>query len=282
MQSKFIAQAQSKRLTCSLTSLLLLLIWFVIGVNAAQDSAANDPSTLAAQIEKQRQRLSSTDEEERRDAVMRLGALRQPAASKAAASALADLSVSVRVAAMTAIRWLPADESAALLIPQLNEKDPFVRQEAAYALGKSGSRTAVDPLTTLLPTEKDSGVRAAVVVSLGMIGDEKATVSLAQLLAPELTAAVSKKKKKDNQENEFVLRAAAHSLGEIRSRSGVPALLAAVQNEAFAIDIRREAAGALGLIGAPEAVSVLRGLLTSPDPYLAAAAHESLRKLSAP
>ena len=228
------------------------------------------------EIQKQRQRLSSSDAEERRDAVMRLGALRSPAASRVAASALNDLSIPVRVAATTAILWLPPDESASLLLPLLKDKDIFVRQETSYALGKAGSRVGSSPLTALLAAEKDSGVRGAAVVALGEIGDETAVVTLAQILAPELSGG----KRSKNIDNEFVMRAAARSLGQIKSRSGIPALLSAVQNESNDIDVRREAAVALGSIGATEAVPVLRGLVTSNDPYLAKAAHESLKKIT--
>jgi HEAT repeat protein len=236
----------------------------------AQDTYAN---ALQAQIQRQQQRLSSSDAEERRDAVMSLGAMRSPAASRVAASALNDLSIPVRVAATTAILWLPADESAALLLPLLKDKDIFVRQETAYALGKARSRAGTNPLIALLGVEKDSGVRGAAVVALGQIGDETAVVTLAQILAPE-------GKKSKNLDNEFVMRAAARSLGQIKSRSGIPALLSAVQNEGNDMDVRREAAEALGQIGAPEAVPVLRGLTTSSDPYLAKAAHDSLKRIA--
>ncbi len=259
---------------------VLVLLWTGV-VTVAQDSNTSSITPLPALIEKQRQRLSSTDAEERRDAVMRLGSLHHPAASRVAATALADSSVAVRVAAAMAIVYLPPDESAALLLPLLADKIPFVRQETAYALGMTRSKSAVTPLTTLLGLEKDSGVRAAVAVSLGQVGDETAVVSLALLLAPDISATTTKKKKSSNQENEFVMRAAARSLGQIGSRSGVPALMAALQNEGNAMDIRRAAAVALGLIGAPEAVPALRSLLTSTDPYLSLAAQESLQRIAA-
>ncbi len=252
-------------------------------VTFGQDSAGASSAALQAQIEKQRQRLSSNEEEERRDAVMRLGALHHPTASKAAASALADISVAVRVAAAIAVLSLSPDESSSLLLPLLADKIPFVRQEAVYALGQTDSKSAVAPLTTLLAIEKDSGVRGAVAVALGELGDETAVVPLAVLLAPELSTATTKKKKSSNAENEFVLRAAARSLGQIGSRSGVPALMTALQNEENAIDVRREAATALGRVGDRSAVAALRNALTSGDPYFAAAAELAIRRIeSAP
>src|SRR5689334_15930037 len=87
------------------------------------------------QIEKQRQRLASGDEEERRDALMRLGAMHLAAASRVALPALNDVSPIIKVTAAKAILALDPSESAPALLPLLNDKDEFVRREAAYALG---------------------------------------------------------------------------------------------------------------------------------------------------
>jgi HEAT repeat protein len=210
---------------------------------------------------------------------MRLAELHHPSASTVAASALDDATPSVRVAAANAVLWLPADESAQLLVPLLKDKVEFVRQEAAYALGKTHSRVAVAPLVEFLGAEKLSGPRSAAVVSLGHLRDEGAVVALAQLVAPELGRSTGEKKKSRLEQNEFVLRAAARSLGQIRSKAGVPALTSLLRNEKAPLDARREAAIALGTIGDSSAADALREQLSSPDPYLARAAYESLRKL---
>ncbi len=78
---------------------------------------------------------------------------------------------------------------------------------------------------------------------LVIFGDESAVVALANVLSPELSAAIKTKK---SEKNVFVLRAAAKSLGQIRSKAGVPALIAALANEKYVDDVRREAASALG------------------------------------
>jgi HEAT repeat protein len=233
---------------------------------------------LQSEIEKQRARLNSSDMEERRDAAMRLGTLRHPDASRVATIALKDPSSTVRVAAMPSTLWLAPDESAAALIPVLKDKDEFVRQEAAYALGRTHSRSAVAPLIALLGTEKKSGVRGAIVVALGHLGDATAVVPLAVIVAPELTS--SGKTKAGKYDNEFVLRAAARSLGQIRNRAGVPALSAVLANEKNPPDLRREAAIALGLIGDPEGEPVLRSVLSAEDPYLSMAANDSLKRIA--
>jgi HEAT repeat protein len=259
---------------------LLLLATLAIGLatpSAAQESRSLTP--LQIEIEKQQNRLNSAEVEERRDAVMRLGLLHHPAASRAALAGLKDGLAIVRVSAATAVLALPGDESAAALLPLLSDKDEFVRQETAYALGRTRSRTATTPLSEFLAQERKDGVRGAIVVALGDIGDESAVVSLSQILRPELAVTNSKKRSK-KKENPLVLRAAAHSLGQIGNRAGVPALLAVLQDEQAENDVRRESAIALGLIGDATALPALNSVLNADDPYLARAAFDATRLIS--
>jgi HEAT repeat protein len=219
-------------------------------------------------IQQQQQRLNSSDVEERRDAVMRLGAMRREAASRAVLPALQDSAPIVRATATKAILSLGSDASAGYLLPLLNDKDEFVRRETAYALGHTRSRTATSALSERLLTDKEDGVRAAAAVALGEIADEAAVVPLVQALSST---------KKPNM---FVLRAAAVALGKIRSRAGTAALIATLGNEKLPSDVRREAARSLGLIGDPAAADALRAASTDPDPYLSEIAFEALKKLN--
>jgi HEAT repeat protein len=263
-----------------LESLLSLLV-FALGVflNPISLSAQNESqASVHAQIEKQRQRLSATDPEERRDALMNLGSMRRSAASREALVGLSDASPMVRAVATKAILSIPADESVSALLPLLNDKDEFVRRETTYALGLTHSRKATDQLVRLLLTDKQDGVRAAAAVALGDIADETAVVTLASVLAPEVSTGSRKTLKAEK--NVFVLRAAARSLGQIKSRAGVPALVAALSNEKMVDDVRREAALALGSIGDPAAVPALRTATSSGDPYLAQTAYQSLKKIA--
>ena len=230
---------------------------------------------LQREIAHQRQRLKSEDIEERRDALMRLGNLKQPDASRVAAAGLTDVAPIVRVTAAHAILSLPPAEAATLLIPLLQDKLEFVRREAAYALGETRSRSAVAPLASVLLGDKEVGVRGAAAVALGEIGDESAVPTLSQVLAGQ----TEKKKKAKGGGNEFVMRAAARSLGQIKSRSGVGVLIATLANESIDIDLRREAATALGLIGDTSAGPALQAAFTSSDPYLSEAARAALRRL---
>ncbi|HEV2834875.1 MAG TPA: HEAT repeat domain-containing protein [Pyrinomonadaceae bacterium] len=245
-------------------------------LNAVQSTRNLTP--LEIQIEKLKERLGSSDEEERRDALMRLSALRRVVASRAALPALSDPSPIVRVTAMRAILSLDPAQSAAALLPLLNDKDEFVRREAAYALGATRSKTATSALSDLLLNDKEAGVRGAAAVALGHIADETAVIPLVGVLAPQLSTPAKGKRK--HEDNPFVLRAAAVALGQIKSRAGTPALLAVVTNEKLPDDVRREAVRALGLIGDPAAIPVLKTASLSEDPFLAQLAHESLRKLS--
>ncbi len=230
---------------------------------------------IQREIARQRQRLNSADIEERRDALMRLGNLKRSDASRVAAAGLNDVEPIVRVTAMQAIQSLAPAEVNTLLVPLLKDKLEFVRREAAYAVGLTHSRAATAPLVNLLLTDKEAGVRGAAAVALGEIRDESAVQPLAQVLAGQ----PEKKKKAKTERNQFVLRAAAHSLGQIGSRSGVEVLIVTLANDANDSDVRREAATALGLIGDASAVPALQAAFASNDPYLAAAAQESLRLL---
>jgi HEAT repeat protein len=250
-------------------------LWLSFSV-LAQDTRNLTPTQI--KIEQERQRLNSSDAEERRDAVMRLGSMRLAAASRAALPALNDASPIVRATAAKSILSLGAEESVSSLRQLLKDKDEFVRRETAYALGLTRSRSATAALTDLLLNDKEDGVRAAAAVALGHIADEAAVVALVGTLAPELSAPAKKKRKRE--ENVFVLRAAASALGQIRSRAGTAALVSILSNEKLPSDVRRESARSLGLIGDPSAAAALRSASTSADPYLAQIASEALRKIS--
>ena len=249
-------------------------LW-LFSVVVAQDSRNLTP--LQIEIEKQQQRLSSSDQEERRDAVMKLGGMRVAAASRAVLPALKDTSPIIRATAAKAILSIADDESVAALIPLLSDKDEFVRREAAYALGLTHSRNATAALTERLLNDKEDGVQGAAAVALGQIADEAAVPALVGTLAPDLSAPTKTKRKRE--QNVFVLRAAASALGQIRSRAGTAALVSVLNNERLPNDVRREAARSLGMIGDPAAEPALREASTATDPYLSEIAYEALRKL---
>lgn len=268
----------------TIKSIFLPVVMFAAGAilflfpNLTYAQSSRDLTPLQREIEKQQQRLSSTDEEEKRDALMRLAAMHRAAASRVALPALSDPSPIIRVTAAKAILSLDPAESAAALLPLLNDKDEFVRRETAYALGLTRSRTATAALSERLLNDKEAGVRGAAAVALGKIADETGVIALASTLAPELSAPAKSKSKRED--NPFVLRAAAEALGQIKSRAGTPALISAVSNEKFPNDVRREAVRSLGLIKDPAAVPALTSVSTAADPFLSQLAYESLRKIN--
>jgi HEAT repeat protein len=266
---------------------LLLIACFGLHTPAQQSSSRNVPpvssqSPQQYEIEKQRRRLASSETEERRDAVMRLGWMARADSSRVAATALRDDAPIVRATAARAVLSLPADEAAAALLPLLQDRNEFVRQETAYALGETRSRSAVPALIGLLEREKQDSVRGAAVVALGQIGDEAAVVPLSQILTLRVPASgfINRIRRRKKEENEFIRRAAARSLGQTGSRAAVPALIEALANERAGDDVRREAARALGQIGDPSAIAALRAALNARDPYLSRIAYEALIKIA--
>ena len=257
----------------------LVLISCAIGVSVLSKELPPQESDrltpIQREIEHERQCLASSDVEERRDALMKLGSLKRPDASRAAKAGLNDAVPIVRATSVHAIVSLPQAEAEVLLIPLLQDKSEFVRRETAYALGEIGSHSAVGPLSNTLSYDKEAAVRAAAAVALGEIRDEAAVNVLSQVLNGNPPAKGKNKSKPD----EFVMRAAAHSLGQIRSKAGVPVLIAALENDTNPGDVRREAATSLGLIGDVSAVASLRAAVGSADPYLSAAARDSLRRM---
>lgn len=236
---------------------------------------------LQSEIEKQKSRLSSADTQERRDALMRLGAMARPESSRVASVALGDSSAIVRATAARAVLSLRREEAAALILPLLRDHDEFVRREAAYALGMTRSNSAVPALSASLETDKEASVRGAAAVALGQIGDTSAVPSLVAALARRLPASgfFNRIRRKRIEEDEFVRRSVAVSLGQLGNREAVPVLIAALSDERAPGDIRREAARALGLLGDVAATPALRAVLGSSDPYLARIAFEALLKL---
>lgn len=270
-----------KQCHCRLTRILALVIFAMFArevfpiVN--QDGAAQ-LTPLQLKIEQLRLRLSAAEQEERRDAVSQLGAMKHPDASRAAIASLKDPSAGVRATAASSILALPGEESAGNLIPLLSDKDEFVRREVAYALGVTRSKGALAPLLERLLLDREDGVRGAAAVALGEIADPSAVAVLAAVMRSEVVLTGLKKNSKSKKEqNPFVLRAAARALGQIGSREAVPALIATLENEKIDDDVRREAAASLGLIGDRAALPSLRNTLNASDPYLSKLADEAIR-----
>jgi HEAT repeat protein len=148
-------------------------------------------------------------------------------------------------------------------------------------LGEAKNNRAVPPLVASLAGDKQDSVRGAAAVALGNIAHQAAVLSLTAILdGGELPATNGKKKKSARRkENEFVARAAAHSLGQIGSPLAVPSLARALNDPNSPADLRREAAAALGEIGDASASPALRATREDPDPHLAVIVTQALKQI---
>ena len=77
---------------------------------------------------------------------MHLGNLRRAESSRVALVGLSDSSAIVRATAAHAVLSLSPSEVITALVPLLTDKSEFVRQSAAYSLGTTRSRGAVEHL----------------------------------------------------------------------------------------------------------------------------------------
>ena len=239
---------------------ILVLITFAAGISEAQD------------LDYFRKVLSSDNIETKRTVLLEIRDLHSTEASQVAAQGLTDRNEMVRATAASAVLSMPRVEAAKLLVPLLSDKADFVRIEAAYALGRIADSSAVRPLIDTLQKDGAKEARAAAAVGLGQIGDPAALEPLAAVF-----------KKGPSEENEFIRRSAACSIGQIAEaartngrtidpiafKSATSVLIKALNNSKETDDTRREAAAALGWIGDPAALPALRSQLNSPDNYLA-------------
>src|ERR1044072_3697207 len=107
------------------TVVQLVLVPFVMSFACTFVSAQSTRSLTPIQIaiENQRERLASSDVEERRDALMRLANLHVAEASRAAVPSLSDPSPMIRATAAKAVLSLDSNESVSALLPLLKDKD---------------------------------------------------------------------------------------------------------------------------------------------------------------
>src|SRR5436190_6078079 len=88
--------AQSGKIANQMSRSLLIIASILVFSFVVLAQNTRNLTPLEIEIAKQQQRLSSGSDEERRDAVMRLGGMRVPAASRAALPGLKDPSPTVR------------------------------------------------------------------------------------------------------------------------------------------------------------------------------------------
>jgi HEAT repeat protein len=293
--------AKGKRQKANVILLFALFVCFAgksFSQNAVLTQKENDFLLLKSELTEQINRGSA---EQKRSALHVIRNLESAEASRIAVPALRDSEIIVRATAAFSVIFLPETEAAAVLLPLLGDKAELVRREAAYALGAVGSPAAVNPLLQILERDKVLEVRGAAAVALGQIGDVSAVPALMRIL-----------RNRPREREEFIRRSAAKSIGQIAQaaqfheitfnapKSFLPDKYKIFQYPRYEYLIEKhpvfiEAANvliqtlqnpsgfqdfALGAIGAPAALPVLRANFNNPDYYLAEISREAVIKIS--
>ncbi len=143
----------------------------------------------------------------------------------------------------------------------LEDKNSYVRERAADALGEIGNEKAVDELILAL-SDEDRSVRWRAASALGEIGNEKAVDALILALSDEYS---------------YVRERAAEALGKIGNEKAVDALILALSDEYS--DVRGRAADALGKLGNEKAVDAFILALSDEDSYVRGSAADALGEI---
>jgi HEAT repeat protein len=210
-------------------------------------------------------RLESSDEEERREAVMKLWSIEGKQAQSLLEGALADRSAGVRVAAVNGLARRHGSVASLLAARLRGDKDQSVRKSAAHALATFHDAERTAALIAALH-DKDVEVRGAAAVALGDHPDPDAI--------PALISALS-----DN--SAFVRAHASRALGVNgrASAQAVPTLIRLLTSDQDS-EVKRQAAAALGGIGDPAALPALEKARLDKDPYLSRIAAESVKRIA--
>lgn len=248
--------------------------------------------------------LQSGTVEQKRNVLSSIRSMGTAASAQIAVIALSDKNEIVRAMAANDVVYLAPEDSIRLLSSMLADRSEFVRREAVFALGETGSPAAVEPVSSALENDRSPLVRASAAIALGRIGDVKGVIPLIEAL-----------KRSRSSKDDFIRRSAARSLGQIAEilrdghrqtatpQSFLPQKYKPVSSSSPATaifpgfieatrilieiagdskgseDTRREAAYALGSIGDSSALQFLQFNVTSPDPYLAEICREALLKM---
>lgn len=169
-------------------------------------------------------KLRSTNRDVRRQAVEKLGKVKNARSVEWLVVALMDEDLQVRLKVEQVLNkidpnWTKLERCGnviPMLLTELNDNKSSVRSRAAAALGKIGDARAVEPLIKAL-VNNPSWVRWDVAIALGKIGDERAVEPLINAL------------KKDTASN--VRKCIVQALGKIKSKRIVEPLVAALMDK---------------------------------------------------
>ena len=162
------------------------------------------------------------------------------------------------------------DKAISALTSTLADQSIGLRIAACNSLGIIGDDRAVGPLLHLLDRDPDSSVKIAAIQALRTLGDERARSPLIRVLG-------------DNDIEGTVRGVAAEALIRFAGTESFLALVKALNDES--VEVRYDAAFALGETGNKEAIPYLRNLADSDnavfEPYgsVRQEALDALRKL---
>jgi HEAT repeat protein len=220
--------------------------------------------------ERVKEKLASTDPEEREAGVVALGTLPKATARPLLLAVLSDEAPNVRVAAARAAARFQMREASDVLAGWLSDPESRVRLAAAEAIRAAPTPKAVTALGRVLGDTVEE-VRMAAVITLGRSRSEEAVGLLLGHLddpSPDVRAEVAGAlgrladgravlplvgKVQDNVAS--VRRRVARALGELADPRATSALVLALSDTST--EVRVEAARALGRVGGDDATSAL-------------------------
>jgi HEAT repeat protein/tetratricopeptide (TPR) repeat protein len=147
----------------------------------------------------------------------------------------------VRVAALVAAGRLADPSVLGDVIPLAKHTEVSMREAATFTIGRTGDKRAVAPLLERLGDNRGS-VQTLACLGLGRIDDAR--------VAPALIATLS-----DARRDDSTRAACAYALGMRKTQSGLPALIAALEDNRG--EAQRLSAWALGQIGDAKALGPL-------------------------
>ncbi|MGH9767454.1 MAG: HEAT repeat domain-containing protein [Blastocatellia bacterium] len=271
--------SSARILSRQLSLIVLLPCLLVAGVRKQEADRRTEP------LQKELlSRLASGDEEQRLDAIMRIGALWRNAPNSvdfpvitALGNALQqDPSPVVRALAARALEIGSGNQGSDSAIPTLTaalgkEREVAVRKAIIYALARYPQPQVT---TALIPFLKDkkTELRAAAAYALAENGDQTSAEALTEAL-----------RRSGKDEDAFARGQAARGLGRIGGRDSIDPLLDALARDKSQ-EVRREAARALGRIATRQdakVIEALRAAALSNDPYLVIAADSAIASINA-
>ena len=219
--------------------------------------------------------LKDGDAAVRKEVARELGELGDSSAVPPLIQALRDNNLFVRRTSVESLGKLKDERAVDSLIKTLKGKDPGLRWRAAGALGKIGNERAIEPLVEAL-TDNDIHVRALSIESLSEIGDLKLLPKLNKIkndaevfhgvTIGELAAqAIDKIKNSDSYQEKLAgqREKIREGITKLRDAKDVKALIKKLDNND--LEVRKEAAKALGICGDETAVMPLVRILKEND-----------------